>query len=40
MQLNNQQERLERLWHADPIGMVAFGEDSDQWIDKRLNDNG
>jgi hypothetical protein len=35
MELGDQQEKLERLWHADPVGMVAFGHD-DQWIDKRL----
>lgn len=36
--LDEQQEKLERLWHTDSIGMVAFGE-SDEWLDKRrLND--
>jgi hypothetical protein len=38
-ELDEQQEKLERLMHDDTVGVIWFGED-DAWLDKRLGDNG
>lgn len=34
-----QQRLLQKLWDNDTVGMVAFGQDSDEWIEKRLGDD-
>lgn len=38
LDLEREQEALERLAHTDPIGLDWFGHD-DAWVDKRLHPN-
>jgi hypothetical protein len=38
LDLNDQQEKLERLAHIDQVGLVWFGDD-DEWLDRRLDDD-
>jgi hypothetical protein len=35
-QLDDEQAALQRLVDDDPVGFVAFGQDDDTWLDKRL----
>jgi hypothetical protein len=37
--LDEQQEKLDRLMHDDTVGVIWFGDD-DAWLDKRLNNDG
>lgn len=37
--IEDHQKRIDKLWHDDVLGMVAFGDDPG-WIEKRLSDDG
>ncbi len=39
LNLDDEQARLDELMHTDTVGVIWFG-DSDDWIDKRLNNDG